>query len=723
MLKLPFLEKFLPGKELAKEPILAIEIAEQKKVKVAIWQLEKGEPKIKAQAIKKFSGEWEAVVPKLAELVFDLNKQADFKTKPEKVIFGLPKSFVDGDKIKDSYLLYLKKLCQKTSLTPLGFVEIPQAISFFLKEKRDRSQGLVLLKIYPHYFLLNIFDWEKEVVAEKVSSEKNIGVALAEVLKKQAKLKSFPSTIILYNGEEDLEEIKQELLSYPWQKSAGFVHFPKVKILTEDFSLKALVTAGAKEFGEQILTVKKKEPEKKELKVDQKEVSSQVLGFLKEKDIVEEKAKLEEEDKEKEFKEEELEEEEFEEEKPELNKEKEPEKEAGGFFDSIAWPAIFEKMSFKKAILPALILIIIGTGILFYTYWYYPQAKIEILVESQSLEEDAEITLDLSLASPGEDLSHLPGKEVSLKKRGSDKIGVSSKKEVGDPAQGEVTVYNKTTNEKSFPKGTVLVGPEGLKFTLDEEIKVASLSDVIAGTPGQKKVKVTASEIGPEGNLAAGSDFTFEDFPVTSYAARNEKAFSGGTSREVTVVGEKDQQDLFSLLKEKLTKEAEKELEESLDSSEKLLAETIESKIVEKKFSHDIGEEASELTLDLVIDFKGVAYNQDHLTTLLRKMAEESVPSGYQFDKEKIEMEVISIEKEKDKTVFKAHFKVELTPKIDQQELKKKLAGKKFKEVESYFRQMANISGYEIKSFSCFPLTKKTLPFNPQRISIEILPH
>lgn len=708
---LPILEKILPKENLGEEFLLALEISEEKRVKAAIWEAGKEKYKILKTASQDCGGDWEETISGISQLVLKLVEEIKRGVEVKKVIFGLPKSYVEGEQIKEPHLSNLKKLCEQLSLTPLGFVEIPQAIAFLLKDKEGHPQTAILLKLGKSYFSFNIFELGKELGSKTISYRENIAENLSQALKEFSELESFPSKIILYDGEEDLEEARQELLSFPWQKEAGFFHFPKIEILDEDFSISALVAAGASEFTKKISQIPEEE-----------KVSSKELGFLKEEDVAKREAPSLPEKEEKEEKKAREWEEEIEE-----GIEEESKGVSNLFFSlAQAFRSIFVNITLKPNLnrfVPILFLsVLILGGSLFYLYWISPKATIKLFVEPHSLEEDAEIVLNLSLKTPDEASSQIPGKEVVVEKIGSEKIAVSSKKEVGEPARGGITIYNKTLNLKSFPKAAVIIGPKELKFTLDTDVLVASLSDVIAGTPGKEKAKVTAVKIGPEGNLGAGSDFTFKDFPVTSYAARNEEAFSGGTSREVTVVGKKDQDDLFELLKEKLTNEAKEELEKKLGSSEKLLAETIEGKILEKKFNHDVGEETDELTLDLTMSFKGVSYNEEDLSALLERMAEENAPSGYKFDKEEVEMEVTSIKTEMDKILFNAHFKVKLMPEIKEEELKKKIVGKKLKDVEEYLRTVHQFSGFEVKFASCPPFMRETFPLNSQKIFIEIRP-
>lgn len=708
--QLPILGKILLKKEKEVEPLLALEICEEKKVKIALWQVRKGKYEILKKASAQYEGDWEEVVPKVKQQVEKLVEELELKKKkiPSKAIFGLPKKFIKEDKIKSSFKKTLKALCQHLLLTPLGFVETPQAIAFLLKQRQDQPLTAILLRVDQTSFTFNIFKIGKDVSSQTVFYENNLALKFSQALRSFTELQTFPAKIFLYDGEKNLEEIKEELLSFPWQKEAGFLHFPQIEILKEDFSLEGLVAAGASELETKEISVFAEKEDLEERPSEEKTILSQELGFLKDEDVAEKKSLVVEEEKE-------------EEETPESKFD---------FFSSFIQAVIKTINSFtvnfpyrlnlKRAGFLLVFAVLVLGVFLFYSYWLLPQAHLKLLVEPYTLEKDTKVVLNLSSEKLDTNLAEIPGRELTIERKTADKITVTSKKEVGDQARGEVIIYNKTTSPKIFSKGTVLIGPKGLRFTLDSEVTVASLSDVIAGTPGKEKVKVTAEKIGPEGNLGAGSDFTFEDFPVTSFAARNEKAFSGGTSREVTVVGEKDRDDLLKRLQDKLTNQAKEGFEEKLSAEERILTETIEGKILEKKFDHEVGDETDELSLDLTMSFKAVVYDENNLSDLLKKMAEESAPKGFGFEKPEVEMEITSIEREKDKISFTAHFKVKLLPEIDEAGLKKKIAGRKSEKVEEYLRTQGNLTGFEIQFLSNPPFMRNTFPFNPQKISVEI---
>src|SRR3989338_849404 len=134
-------------------------------------------------------------------------------------------------------------------------------------------------------------------------------------------------------------------------------------------------------------------------------------------------------------------------------------------------------------------------------------AQIVISANSQSIEGD--IDAKVISGSANESKSELSGRKISVSESGSQKATATGVEKVGEPAKGEVTVFNWTTDQISFPQTTVIVSSGGVKFTIDNEIEIASRS---ASNPGQANTNVTASEKGESGNVGAGTDFSFQEF-------------------------------------------------------------------------------------------------------------------------------------------------------------------------------------------------------------------
>jgi hypothetical protein len=157
-----------------------------------------------------------------------------------------------------------------------------------------------------------------------------------------------------------------------------------------------------------------------------------------------------------------------------------------------------------------------------------------------------------------------------------------------------------------------------LQFTLDEDVQVASASESIGSlTFGKADVRVTASAIGTQSNLASGGEFTFKDVSSSTAIARNDKAFAGGTSREVTVVSRLDYDAFVKTLSAELIEKAKQDFAQVVSGSQKIIDDTIKTTVTEKVFNLEIDEEAKQLDGKLTVTMSGIAYTDADVRALL----------------------------------------------------------------------------------------------------------
>lgn len=693
-----FMQPSILSKILSKEErldyFLALEIC-QDKVKTAACEIKKGEVEVLAIGEKEYSGSWEEATLAADEAIAQVEEKFVAETTVSKVVLGLPTEYTKDGKIEESQLVHIKDLLAKLSLAPLGFVEIPQALIHFLQKQEGGPQSLILVRIGQSLTvsLVRVGKISHNITVPRTD---NLAFDIEKVITSFAGVEVLPSRILLYNGD-DLEKLRQELISHPWLTRASFLHFPKIEVAPWDLDIKAVAFAGASEIAQVVeVTEAQETPD---------------FGFVKGKDILERQQEM----------------------PPLPPKFAPPEEETSPprfAFPQIKIPKLPQVQNLKVflgerigwAILGVTFLLILLGGGGVAAYWYIPTAKVNLILESQTLEQKLETSLNPKLTSVDEVNKEIPGLTLEIEEKGTKKAVTTAKKLVGEPAKGEVTIYNKTTNSKTFKKGTTLLSPNNLKFTLDDEVTVASASEGVdyTVTPGKQNARLTAVAIGPEGNLGVGQEIHFTDFPTTSYVAKNSVAFSGGTSREISVVGRSDQERLLASLSAELTEQAKKDLAGKLGQGEKILDETLVGVVVNKKFDKEVDEEATELGLEISMKFTALGFKENDLLTMLEKQLATSIPPGFEFRRNEVKMEIIDIIKKKDGTIlFKVNFSASLLPRINEEEIKKNLTGKSLTQASNYLRGLGNIAGYEIKFGRTLPLAKSTLPRLSQNISIE----
>ena len=366
-------------------------------------------------------------------------------------------------------------------------------------------------------------------------------------------------------------------------------------------------------------------------------------------------------------------------------------------------------------IIGAVILIITAAGL----YYVLPKATVTVLVSSQSVDESTTVSVDASATVADPATKIIPGKVQEQSVSGEKTIAVTGKKNVGDPAKGTVTIYNKVTTGKTFPKGTVL-STGGVAFTLDSDVSVASASESIGSiTFGKANANVTARDIGPNGNVTASSEFTFANINSTQVSARNESAFTGGTSKQVTVVSRADQDALVKALTSDLVAQAKQQLL-TVASGERLIDATVKTDVSEKVFDAELDQEARELHGKVTVKVSGISISDGDIKAALSKLVEAKVPAGFTLAPEQTTVSVSNVTVKKDGTItLTAKLVAVALPQIDEAALKQSLAGRDVQSALSILKETKGVSGAEFRFF--LSPTKSRLPLKRDNITVTVM--
>ena len=615
-----------------------------------------------------------------------VSPEFQLEKKVRGIIFALPQSWI-SQQLKAEKLSLLQHIAQEMGTKPLGFVSEAEILLSCLKEKEGRFLNLVIVSVGDERIDVTPISQGKILGSQSIERSNNIALDLEEGLSRFEVKTPFSPRILLL-GRGDLEEIRQTILSYPWLETekALFLHLPKVEIFPSRLIAETLVAKMGKET-----ILKEKVEFNSQEKVDSARES---LGFLKNKDV----AQLE-----------------------------SPPSPKTPFFLSRLFGRVKETLArLKKPRFPHL-LVVVSVGLfliltaLLTAWWYLPKAEITLLVKPRFSEENFLLAVSSDIAVIDVENKIIPGRVLDLEVNDQKAIETKGKKKVGDKAVGEVTIYNRTEVAKVFDTGTSLWGPNKMEFLTKGEVTVASVSAGLdySSIPGKEKIEVEAVDIGADYNLAEGTEFRMGLFSDSDFVAKNEEAFSGGNSREVRVVDEKDQDQLRESLEKELLADSEKGLREDLGDSEDLIKDSISSEIVLEEFNHNIGDEADSLSLSLGLKISALAFSRDDIDVLAIEVLGDRIPEGFILGEEK-ELNFEFSRQEESKAIFDFGVKVSLYPQVDKGEIKKKILGKRPQAVQQYLSSLSSIDDFEIRIDPRLPKYLLTLPHRQGNIKINM---
>lgn len=703
------------------EILYAVKI-EEDCVKTASWRKVDVKVEIIKTAQAHYRGGWTEGKETAKRVLKETKANGDKLTR---VVFGLPASWIEEDRITESHLGDLKAFCREENLKPAGFVTIEEAIIHRLRTDEGTPLNAILVKIGLNNLSVSLIRASKVIFRrslittdeDKRETSEHVAVLLADFPERD----NLPSRFILYDHDDDLETEKQDLISYPWMQRFSFLHFPNVEILEENFDINALIFTTVQELNGKTKNIQTEGlGENEEVAKEPKHplATPEELGFIKEKDINKEDPEV-------------LRQKEDSGEEPSLTGESKQliGQKTGHLKIGLSFPKLkFPDVRFvhsplalkpKLRLIPLAVLALV-TATSIAAYWYIPKAEIRFYLDPKIAEKETKTTVSLKSEAVDLEKGIILGTMVENSEVGSKKGVTTGKKTVGEKAQGEIIVYNKTPNGKTLPAQTVIVSTSNIFFTLDQDVVISSATAGVESTTyGKAKAKVTAKEIGSQANLPTSSEFSFKDYPTTSYSARNENPLTGGTSREVFVVAKEDIERLLATLSGELRTKGEENLIKKISGSQKIVTQTITSTVISKKYDKEIGDEAREITLELKTNLKTLTFDQNDFKKVIEKQVASSTSDNYEADERTLEEKIVAVEGLKNgDTLMTVIFKISLLPKINIDEIKKNLVGRSIKDGDKYLKAGTFTKKYDLKMKPELPFLK-IFPHVQQNIKID----
>lgn len=652
-----------------------------------------------------------------ASLSVALSKLPPQTPEPNQIIFGLPENWIGTDGISPPRLKDLKQICQKLELEPVGFVVTTEAITHYLKSKEGTPLSAVLIRVSTTEITVSIVRLGNIEGTHVVGRSGDLAADVREGLARFGDQESLPARMIVYDGdEESMEDFTQQLVAFDWQSYLPFLHMPHIESVSETFSITAIAVAGGSEVAKSLgFTVNRITPPQKQPPAEKPEAETE----------------------------------------PESPPESEPISETAVSTEPISPLAgappspITSLLSLLKrtvsraaSLIPKEIslprfhfpyfsinkLSVIAAAIIFLIVFgsitaakRLPKANLELVFASQTINQKVRVKVDPAAAEVDPQNAVLPASSVTVTKSDQKTAPVTGKKTVGDKAKGEVTLYNRRTDGgKAFAAGTV-ISAENKDFSLDADVQIASASASAdySVVPGKAKIAVTAKNFGPEYNLAAGTEFQVNTFSKSTYVAKNDSAFTGGTKQEIKVVSAKDQSGLRKALLDELKSQAAQEIE-SQNSSLEVFPDTADATAENEKYSVAAGEEAESVSLELSAKITALAVEKQNLQNLLSALLRDTIPQGFTLGLEGLNIGIENVSQDQDAVSFDAVVSAKLSPAVDRSEIIKMALGKKPDTALKQIQGLPHLRRVNLTISPKLPPFLQWLPASESRLNLSI---
>lgn len=393
------------------------------------------------------------------------------------------------------------------------------------------------------------------------------------------------------------------------------------------------------------------------------------------------------------------------------------------------------KIQIKKGLIPILAIVLILIGAIIFLA-RTPKAYTKIVVNSQPLTRSVTIKVSNS-SNTNIETKILKGTTIETTVEESAETPATGKKIVGEKAKGNVTIYNNTDEDIKLKKGTTLNyedNDEDFTYITRDEITIDKRSelDPDPDEPGIKKYKmgentvdIEATTVGEDYNIGSSETLSVKGYKSSQMTAKTSDKIKGGKSEEVNVVAEEDKKTLSAKLIEDTKQKAAKSLQDKVGKSQKLVAGSVEVTITKETYSHNVGDETENLTLNATAVAKGLAYTDSSLKELLDKLVVDLVPEGYVLSEQDRETSVQPLGNSTNSVLNATNADIQVTLKtfivadVNSDKLKNELKGKSASEAEKILGSIKNIKTYEFNISPSIPLLKK-VPNDLNRIEVVI---
>ncbi len=688
---------------------------------------------------------------KVTEAIDDAGKSAgvDF----EDAVFGLPNSWVEKEDIVEPHDQLIDKICKDLEIEPIAFVPVDTAVAYFLASKLGGPITANLIEIGHSKVSVSVINSGSIKYSQDLKKTTDIPQSVFNLFA-NSKSDNLPARFIIFgaNSQDELAEIENEFNNFNWLQKDGdysaFLHIPKVTAVT-DFSLaEAVAMSTASDFSAQDEFVQASQKVEKSEHVEniaeaevlpeepqvvtpfpEEEAQEDSFGFVQNEDaaLIEPSEPI----------------------SPKSDREMTAEPESqfptkNAPVTAIDFPSVDNrplpkgkrkaKISFnifapllgfklirKHKTVFYSVIASLGLIAVFVLYLVIPRAEINIKVKTQDFDQRFIITASTAVAAADVEARTIPAKSVTVEESGTERTVATGAKTVGERAKGGVTVYNKTDSLRTIPKGSVMT-TGGLSFTLDNDISVASQSAGVEGsTYGKADASVTASNVGTDSNISADKELKFSNFDINIVSARSKSAFSGGSSRQVTVFSDDDAKRIKSLLSDKLLDQAVAKIQEENPSTQ-ILKSAVSTKILSEKYDTAIGDETIAANYDQKSSFSSIIYSAQDINNISYDLITKSVPQGYTVRKEDIKIDPVVKNSTGTKLEIELNISTKVFAQVDTSSIAEKIKGKNYKAVDEYLKTFPNVTGYEFNLIPPLPEFIKTVPASIKQISITVIP-
>ena len=372
-------------------------------------------------------------------------------------------------------------------------------------------------------------------------------------------------------------------------------------------------------------------------------------------------------------------------------------------------------------------------GFLLYMFVvYFPKATVTLKINSNVFVKLIDAKADISQKSVDPGTFRIPAVQVSSIQSIELEADATGTKDIGEKAKGTVSITNKKNSSVKIKKNQIIRYSSDkngkLNFLADEEIEIPAAETVVnpdtssTTTFGKKDLKITAESFGEQYNVKSGEKFEINDQNKDDVYGVNSDKFTGGTKSQVKIITQLDIDNLKKSAGAQAKDKVQADLVAKGGSAQKIVESSIKISPKTETITGSVDEQTDKLKI--VAEYEGTAltYLQSNIDELVNKSIKDVVPESFALSDTKPEYETVASKTKDTEGSLDIQIKLRsyILPKIDNEKIKKELAGVKIPEAEEYLRKVPNVKEIGIVVTPNLPSFIMSMPRVAKNINIVV---
>ncbi|MBH1980159.1 hypothetical protein I8H89_01440, partial [Candidatus Saccharibacteria bacterium] len=376
--------------------------------------------------------------------------------------------------------------------------------------------------------------------------------------------------------------------------------------------------------------------------------------------------------------------------------------------------------SFRKKLIFIIAGVILLIGFLVWAIFFAPRATVEITAKTSKENISTSVTLGQTLTTDATK-GTLKAVQVEESQEAAVDFQATGTQEQGEAASGKMTLTKSSPGSKKIELGTGFSNGD-CTFVTRSEVTVPGATpggwngSGFSTTPGTVDVQVKATAIGEQCNLSSRSYQSTE-----SGISAKGGDMTGGSKKTLKIVTQEDVQKASEQLAQQNNNEIKTKLEAKFGSGVKAIDSSFRTLKADTAPAPQVGQEApngtAKLTSSITYAMNGVATNDldDFIEAAVKsKLSKETDQRVYETGAGAAKLTDFAATDTGGTASLAATAQV--GPQINDSDVKKRVAGKRFGDIQSDLKSIDGVNNVEVKFW---PFWVNTVPGDTQKISIK----